>query len=198
MAEAGAGFRCGAVNRGPRRLLSSEERRLWAEVAKSVAPLPGRALPTAPELRRLPDAASASPSEIPAAVRIDHRPQHAEAAPLAPIEPKTRRALARGRARPDAVIDLHGMTQAEAHAALLGFLRRAQASGRRLVLIVTGKGRAEDVHGSGDRGVLRRVVPHWLGLPELRPLVLGWTEAAPRQGGSGALYVRLRRPATRA
>ena len=89
------------------------------------------------------------------------------------------------------------MRQAEAHLALNGFLRRAQSSGHALVLVVTGKGGGAaggfDLGGVGERGVLRRVVPHWLGLPELRGIVLGFDEAVRHQGGEGALYVRLRR-----
>jgi DNA-nicking Smr family endonuclease len=66
------------------------------------------------------------------------------------------------------------------------------------VLVVTGKGRPDDGPRPGDRGVLRRMVPHWLALPEARHIVLGWDEAGTRQGGAGALYVRLRRPGSRA
>jgi DNA-nicking Smr family endonuclease len=110
------------------------------------------------------------------------------------MERKTLLALRRGTRSVDAVIDLHGMRQDEAHGALVGFLHRAQGKGHALVLVVTGKGGA----GSGsalfeERGVLRRVVPHWLRLPDLRSLVLGFEEASPHHGGSGALYVRLRR-----
>ena len=184
------------MNRGRRRSLTAGERRLWAEVARQVAPLPGRALP---EVEAEP-APAAEPSPPPPATRAAPSLARTRPAlpPLAPLEPKAVRALSRGRARPDGGIDLHGMTQAEAHAALLAFLRRAQGSGYRLVLVVTGKGRPDEAHSSTDRGILRRMVPHWLALPEMRGLVLGWTEAAPRQGGSGALYVRLRRPPGRA
>jgi DNA-nicking Smr family endonuclease len=113
---------------------------------------------------------------------------------LAPLDRKVRTALRRGTLAVDAVLDLHGLRQAEAHGALVAFLRRARARDHGLVLVVTGKGAA----GGSDtlfeeRGVLRRVVPHWLRLPDLRPLVLGFEEAAPQHGGSGALYVRLRR-----
>jgi DNA-nicking Smr family endonuclease len=76
----------------------------------------------------------------------------------------------------------------------LRFLHRAQAAGHSVILVITGKGGA----GSGDanfeeRGVLRRVVPHWLRLPDLRPIVLGFEEASAQHGGSGAIYVRVRR-----
>jgi DNA-nicking Smr family endonuclease len=112
------------------------------------------------------------------------------------MERRTARALARGRRRPEAVLDLHGLTQAEAHARLIAFLRRAQAEGRSMVVVITGRGGRTSgaaAPGVGERGVLRRMAPHWLRLPELRSLVLGFEEAGPRQGGGGALYVQLRR-----
>jgi DNA-nicking Smr family endonuclease len=86
------------------------------------------------------------------------------------------------------------MHQEEAHFALLSFLHRAQGSGHALVLVITGKGGAAVSNGLfEERGVLRRMVPHWLRLPDLRHLVIGFEEASPQHGGSGALYVRLRR-----
>ncbi len=175
-----------------RRGLRPEERQLWAEVARSILPLPGRERPVV----ELPAAMAPGPEPVPVTSPrpLAPPPSRPDLKPLAPLEPKTVRALSRGRARADSTIDLHGMTQAEAHFALIGFLRRAHGSGHRLVLVVTGKGVPEAGFASGGRGVLRRMVPHWLGLPDLRPIVLGWTEAGPRQGGSGALYVRLRRP----
>jgi DNA-nicking Smr family endonuclease len=184
------------MNRGRRRPLSAEERRLWAAVARSIAPLPGRALPA---LEPEPAPQPAIPTARPLVPAEPPRPQGRPALPpLAPIEPKTVRALSRGTAKADSVIDLHGMTQAEAHGALMRFLRRSQGAGHRLVLVVTGKGRPEDGLRPGQRGILRRMVPHWLALPEARHIVLGWDEAGPRQGGAGALYVRLRRPGSRA
>jgi DNA-nicking Smr family endonuclease len=183
-----------------RRPLTSEERRLWAEVSRSVAPLRGRALPEAP-----PEMPSESPSKPDAGgktagqVRSINTPTSIRPAlpGLAPVELKTVRALARGRRIADAVLDLHGMTQAGAHGALIGFLARAQAAGHRIVLVVTGKGGPPDGPGPAERGVLRRMAPHWLALPQARPYVLGWTEAGSRQGGPGALYVRLRRAGSR-
>ena len=83
------------------------------------------------------------------------------------------------------------MTQARAHRALIAFLHRAHADGATFVLIITGKGKASVL--AGERGVLRRQVPLWLALPELRSLVVGYEEAHIGHGGEGALYVRLRR-----
>jgi DNA-nicking Smr family endonuclease len=98
-----------------------------------------------------------------------------------------KRGVVRGKQAIDARLDLHGLTQSEAHGALLRFLHNAQARDARLVLVITGKGRG------GEPGVLRRQVPQWLGLPELRSLVVGFEDAGARHGGEGALYVRLRR-----
>jgi DNA-nicking Smr family endonuclease len=108
---------------------------------------------------------------------------------LARLEERARRRLARGVADVDGRIDLHGMRQERAFMALTSFLRHAQSRGHRLVLVITGRGR-EDEEG---RGVLRQMVPSWLARPEFRDLVLGFEEAGRRHGGSGALYVRIRR-----
>jgi DNA-nicking Smr family endonuclease len=98
-----------------------------------------------------------------------------------------RQKLARGHDAIDARIDLHGRTQAQAHRALRNFLLDAQATGYRYVLIITGKGRDH------EQGVLRRQVPLWLEAPEFRGLVVGFDTAHAGHGGSGALYVRVRR-----
>jgi DNA-nicking Smr family endonuclease len=108
--------------------------------------------------------------------------------------------LGSGRIAIEARIDLHGMRQSEAHRALNRFLAKAHADGRRWVLVITGKGgpqralSSDDLgYGGEERGVLRRNVPRWLAEPELRAIVVGFTEAAIRHGGAGALYVQLRR-----
>jgi DNA-nicking Smr family endonuclease len=177
------------------RQLSSEEKRLWSHVARHVKPMRGKRLPPEPEPEQKAAAAPAPPIAAPAPA-LSPVPLQAKPTlpPLAPVERRTLQALRRGRKEVDSVIDLHGMRQEEAHFALLRFLHRAQGSGYGLVLVITGKGGA--AVGSGlfeERGVLRRMVPHWLRLPDLRSLVIGFEEASPQHGGSGAIYVRLRR-----
>jgi DNA-nicking Smr family endonuclease len=117
--------------------------------------------------------------------------------PLAPIERKLIKQVSRGQYDIDAVLDLHGYRQNDAHERLRRFLHRAQADHARLVLVVTGKGASKATRShEGEphaKGVLRRSVPEWLTMPDLRSVVLGFEQAAPHQGGSGALYVRLRR-----
>ncbi len=99
--------------------------------------------------------------------------------------------LAGGKLPIEGRVDLHGMTQSEAHALLLSFLQRAHANGVRYVLVITGKG-----FSSGGDGVLRRQVPAWLSTPPFRVLVSSHDLAARRHGGEGALYVRLRKTLT--
>ncbi|MDP4001875.1 Smr/MutS family protein [Methylobacterium sp. NEAU K] len=213
--------------RPPRRSrrLTAGEARLWGEIAKLVTPLPGRATPP-PELAPAPAPAAAMPTLMdpilkptarPAAKRPRQKlpprpaaePPHPVTAapyqappqrhaPPAGLERQAKVGLRRGHLAVEARIDLHGMVQAEAHAALTGFLLRARTAGHAYVLVVTGKG-GQDKGGSGypdafaERGVLRRSVPHWLRGAELRGIVIGFEEAARHHGGTGALYVRLRR-----
>ena len=174
------------------RRLSDEEIALWTEVARSVARRRGATLPTPsskPARTPKPSASPPTSAELPAA-----RPAKPSAPPLAPIERRLKRELQRGRAAIDAALDLHGLTQAEAHQALRGFLRHSQAHGARLVIVVTGKGGPlDEVQWPNERGVLRHLTPQWLREPDLRSVVLGFEEAGRAHGGSGALYVRLRR-----
>ena len=109
--------------------------------------------------------------------------------------------LRKGLLDPDARIDLHGMTEEVAHRALLNTLRNAQRHGGRLVLVITGKGaRESDPHAPFDmererssRGVLKSAVPRWLKEPAFAPLIADHRAAHRRHGGSGAMYVYLRK-----
>lgn len=176
------------------KLLSEAELALWRQVARTVKPLAGRA-PVEPE----PEAEQAKPpapienAPPPAALASARQSAKPAPPPLVPLERRMRTQLRRGQQGVEAVIDLHGLRQDEAHSALRGFLRLQQQRGAKLVLVVTGKGVAGDVPYGEERGILRRNVPHWLRLPDLRPLVLGFDEAEQRHGGAGALYIRLRR-----
>jgi DNA-nicking Smr family endonuclease len=182
------------TKRSRTRSLSSEEKRLWSHVARHVKPMKGKRPPPEPEPEDRPAALSPKIAALSPALPSHPPPPKPALPPLAPVERKTLQALRRGRKNVDSVIDLHGMRQEEAHFALLSFLHRAQGSGHGLVLVITGKGGAAVTSGMfEERGVLKRMVPHWLRLPDLRSLVVGFEEASPQHGGSGAIYVRLRR-----
>lgn len=177
----------GSRDRSRRRVLSQDERVLWSTVIRSIEPLPGGA-PAEPQ----PEAEIAETARPAAAKRAPAlAPEPPKPAPpsLVPLGRRLRGRVARGKEAIDARLDLHGLTQSEAHAALLHFLRTASAREARLVLVITGKG----MRGDGERGVLKRQVPQWLALPEFRSLVIGFEEAGVRHGGEGALYVSLRR-----
>jgi DNA-nicking Smr family endonuclease len=176
------------------RRLSDEEIALWVEVAKSVAKRRGASLPT---LASPNPPAPPAPTAAPAAAPPAEPRKPSGPPPLAPLERRLKRDLARGRSAVDSAIDLHGMNQAEAHHALRGFLVHAQSQADRLVIVVTGKGgsksRPDAASWIDEPGVLRRMVPHWLREADLRAVVLGFEEAGRAHGGAGALYVRLRR-----
>ncbi len=195
------------MNGRPRkgRPLSPEERALWEQVAATAHPLhPKRKRRTSavvePEAEPAETALKAekirqSPGATATATAIHApKPKAAPAIPaLAPLERRQRQKLSRGTGSVDARIDLHGLTQAEAHTRLAGFLRMAQAQGHQLVLVITGKGGPEGSLTREGRGILRRVVPQWLALPEFRAFVVGFEEAHRGHGGTGALYVRIRK-----
>ena len=105
-----------------------------------------------------------------------------------PIEPNRRRRIARTHRAEFPLLDLHGLDQVQARAALAGFIARAYRENERAVLVITGKG----VQGDG---VLRRRLPDWLAEPDLRVMVAGLSHADPHHGGEGAVYVALKRQA---
>ena len=205
--------------RRPPRGLRPEETELWRRVAETARPLrPGPAAPVPAEPQRSEPLPTAPPEVAPprphslgalrgstrapeppkSRVTIDRAPDPAERLAAQPLrmDRKAHRRLVRGRIAPEARLDLHGMTLAQAQPALQGFLLRAQAQGLRMVLVITGKGRPDEGGGPIPRraGALRHEVPFWLSRPPLAALVQQVAPAHQRHGGAGACYVWLRRP----
>lgn len=195
------------------RRLSQEERELWDRVRHSAKPLhrtqaiPARPKPSPSAPASRP--ASAPPAREPVApFRVgqaaDHRrsddllPGLAESFARLPVRMDAGAfgKLKRGKLRPEARIDLHGMTLAQAHPALTSFILSTRAQGKRLVLVITGKGRERDDLAPMPvrAGRLRHDVPRWLSLPPLASAVLQVAPAHRRHGGEGAIYVYLRAP----
>jgi DNA-nicking Smr family endonuclease len=179
-----------------KRDLRDDERDLWEHVTRDVRKPRGRA-------RKLPAKAASEPKPI---VRLKAAPVQVPVvvpvplkrpAPPFGVDGATAEKLRRGKIEPDATIDLHGMTQAQAHARLASFVRRGHEIGNRCVLVITGKGSplARDDGGvmpqRSKAGVLRTLVPLWL--EELRTIVTGVQSAHQKHGGGGAFYVYLRR-----
>lgn len=111
------------------------------------------------------------------------------------MDPKIHRRMSQGKLRPEARLDLHGMTLAEAQPELLRFVLSCHARGARLVLVITGKGRGDHGPLPTRPGALRHQVPHWLHGSPLAAIVQQVAPAHFRHGGEGAYYVYLRRPA---
>ena len=151
------------------------------------------------EVKRLPRESEAEPAANPPAQRTrkpSSGPPPAPSRPAPALEPggaagvdaRAAARLRRGQMRPEARLDLHGHTLDQANRALAGFIDRAAHDGRRCVLVITGKG---NIGRAG--GTIRSEFPRWLNQPSLRPRILAFAEAQPKDGGGGAFYVLLRK-----
>ena len=168
--------------------LTDEDDELWSHYTKSIRPLHPKKSVKSPE--------RAAPKKKPPAQPRDLKTQSQKTAPLPSrqmIDGATSRKLRRGKLPVDGRIDLHGMRQNDAFAALSRFLHGSYERERRCVLVITGKGRSSARDGYEQPGVLKRKVPEWLQTGSLAPLIVGFETAHVRDGGEGALYVLLRR-----
>lgn len=189
-------------------MLSAEDRELWSAVARTVT----AARPEKPKQGHLARPRSPKPKPKLSFEVTDFRigetaqtslpgsqlaPSVSERLAQAPVKMDhgTHRKMLRGKLKPEARIDLHGMTLAQAHPVLTRFILGAHDDGLRLVLVITGKGKDRDDPGPIPirRGVLKHQVPNWLHMPPLGSVVLDIREAHLRHGGTGAYYVYLRR-----
>jgi DNA-nicking Smr family endonuclease len=130
--------------------------------------------------------ATAAPKAIGREAQIAHAPPALDPQRPIGIDRRSWLRLKRGQVMIEQTIDLHGLTQEQAHERLGQFLAEAQQTGRRCLLVVTGKGLT---HG----GVLRHMVPRWLNERPNRERVLAFAPAQPKHGGAGALYLLIRR-----
>ena len=158
---------------------SPADEALWERAVRDARPLRPRdeapLPPTPPAVVLLPRRAGVAP------------PHSAEPLPAPPLAAREQTRLRRGELRPEARLDLHGLTREAAHHAVDAFIERSWLAGRRWLLVITGKG------GAGGAGVLKAELPRWLQVSGQRDRVLALGEAAPRDGGAGAYYLRLRR-----
>lgn len=198
------------------KLPTEAELDLWRTVVRDATPLPGKARAAGKGRKPVPAAAPAPAPVIAAPAKpppvhvptpaVERLAEMLRGAPLsqkgkvhvhlapsalgrvAGVDKRTDEKLRRGKMAIDGRIDLHGMTQSEAHDALIGFIRRSHSAGRRNVLVITGKGQMPR-----GEGVLRLSVPRWLREAAIGRLVLSVHQAQPQHGGGGAYYVLLRR-----
>ncbi len=188
--------------------LSEADRALWRKVTEDAKPLEKRVgagadrprleepaaeppAPKAPPTRPRTAAASAPPAVV-GKTRKPATPA-LESGRAAGLDRRNLERLRRGKLPIEATIDLHGDTQAVAHRRLSAFLARAQAAGRRCVLVITGKGRLGRSESGQEPGVIRANLPRWLNEAPNRERVLAFAQAQPSHGGAGAFYVLLKR-----
>jgi len=193
-----------------RRRLSAEDQELWDRVRANTEKIersnlevqrfdPDVSLP-APAPRNLRKAKSVilgkpnPPSRAPSHNLAPAIHDQVRQAPVQ-MDQKSFGKLKRGKLRPEGKIDLHGMTLERAHPILTGFVMNAHAHGKRLILVVTGKGKQRDEGGPIPvrHGVLRHQVPQWLSMQPMKSVVLQVVQAHVSHGGGGAYYVYLRR-----
>jgi DNA-nicking Smr family endonuclease len=179
-------------------LPSLGELELWRAALADVEPLPGRERPIhrpPPEPPRKLHERRLSPISGPMPAPPRPLPDLALGSP-AGLDRSTAERLKRGRYPIEARLDLHGMTQEQAHDSVTSFLNRAEFNGYRCVLVITGKGFrrvGEAEGGTREIGILKSAVPRWLNEAPNRARILAITEAQPKDGGGGAFYILLRR-----
>ena len=180
-------------------MMSDDDNDLWDKMTEDVTPMQkGRTVKSAHRTKSLPKA-NATPKNL----RANYVP------PLSPasikpvkkqgkdLDRRTEQKLTRGKMSIEGRLDLHGMTQDQAHPALIQFILSAHKHKKRFVLVVTGKGRRnteDNEYGSGvGIGILKQRVPEWLHMEPLSDIVLKVVDAQPKDGGTGALYIYIRR-----
>ena len=189
----------------PSRKLKSDEVELWERVAKATTPLkpPSKTINDNLKVIRKHKAQfklknfDIGEKANQKSVKNDLMPSISTALDNAPVQMdyKSFKKMKQGKSTPEAILDLHGMTVAQAHKALIHFLMTSYSRNNRLVLVITGKGKFQNDTGPIPRqvGILRHQVPQWLRMPPLRDKVLQASEAHGKHGGSGAFYVYLRK-----
>ena len=171
------------LKKGKNRVMDHDE----SVVERAIAKAPSKVSPAKQVKKKQAPVRPLGADESASVASKSHEISHGLAAG---VDKRTNMRLIKGQIPPEATLDLHGHTQATAHRALDAFIDAAYESGKRCVRVVTGKGLRLN---TGEIGVLRQNVPKWLNGSRLRPKVLAFSHAPPRDGGEGALYVLLKR-----
>lgn len=199
------------MSRRKRGKLSEDDHDVWSKVAETTIPLrpvrpklefkadpvsaPLAQKPVRPVIRPLTRIGGVTP-EARVTINLAQDPMKASEKPGNQMDRRNFDRLRKGKMKPDARLDLHGMTAAQAHSELSHFIIQSHAAGKRLALVITGKGnstRAEEGIMPTRQGILRHSLPHWLNRPDLKSKILEITPAHAKHGGGGAYYVYLRR-----
>jgi DNA-nicking Smr family endonuclease len=183
--------------------LSDEDKALWRAITQRVEPLHDSFTFQPSQKAQLKSESAAPKKPIIKEFRIGSKPSQKPVIPSGVSSPKgvtpnmdkrNFQRLVRGKLDIDGKLDLHGLTQEQAKFSLRSKLMQAHSAGKRLILVVTGKGKTRtDEFNRPITGILRQNLPLWLRQPPLSSIVLEVTSAQQRHGGDGAFYVYLRR-----
>ncbi|MBL4806577.1 MAG: Smr/MutS family protein [Rhodobacteraceae bacterium] len=193
-----------------KKQLSEDDHHVWSLVKASLTPMrPEKKWPQATKPPIAPIMIKPKPIALKPLTRIGRAaaepnirldlaldPMHGLAIQKPAMDQRTHTKMRKGKLKPEARLDLHGMRAAHAHVELLAFVRRCHGGGKRLILVITGKGNSTRDEGAimpSRQGILRHSLPHWLSSAEMRPMILQITPAHLRHGGGGAYYVYLKR-----
>lgn len=158
---------------------TSEVKRLKQPEEKPQVPLIIKEIEPSPDMKNVYNSNSFKPLEIGDTKNLDGN---------------TAEKFRKGQYKIEARLDLHGMTEKQAFAAVTDFILNCYKKQKRCLLIITGKGlTTDDVPWYEIKGVIKKAIPLWLNNPEIRPFILSVTPAKQEDGGSGAMYVLLKR-----
>jgi DNA-nicking Smr family endonuclease len=182
--------------------ISREEALLWQKFTENVEPLAGKMIEIPDEeLNKEKIKSIAEPILISKDImqKIINRSSHKNSdnknkpylhtGNLSNIDGSTANKFSKGKYPIDARLDLHGMYQDAARESVVNLINHSYATGRRCVLIITGKGQESE----GKTGVIKDQLPRWLNMPDLRPKILGFSLSRPQHGGNGAFYVMIKK-----
>ena len=167
---------------------------LWDMVKKTISPIHPRNVikPETSDIGKSPSTFD-KPLVDTSSISVG-RDKHATSSPQKPLskqlDRRTDDRLRKGKMAIEAVLDMHGMTQEQAHSALNGFVTRAFSQQKRCVLVITGKGSRSD-----GEGVLKSRLPQWIALDPINNMVLKSVQAHRKHGGTGAFYLYFSRVA---
>jgi len=183
--------------------LSDDEKALWRQVTERIDPM-RESFAFEPSTKAKLKSAGVMPQKPKLdAFRVGEKAKSTPFTPSGAVSPKgvtpnmdkkNFQRLVRGKLDIDGRVDLHGLTQEQAKMLLRTKLMQGHERGKRLILVITGKGKQRtDEFNRQISGVLRQNVPMWLRQPPLSSIVLEVISAQQRHGGEGAFYVYLRR-----
>lgn len=166
------------------RPVTAEEKRLWQTVTRhdriyhpeSQTQTPPAGVNKSPPSRNHP------PERLPPAAAPAALPP-LRAGEYAGLDRRLAARLHKGELAANRTIDWHGLTQAQAYGSLVETIAAMRERQERVLLVITGKGRT----GSG---ILKARLPHWLNDPMIRPFVLAFARASPKDDGAYRILLK--------